>query len=93
MEQNLFYVPYELRLSMVFWSGRMSEHKVRHQLNAEERLCPKCQSTMVRYQVELADNRTMLRQHYQCEGCGFVSQSDAPRPCRLNAPILCRPLT
>jgi predicted RNA-binding Zn-ribbon protein involved in translation (DUF1610 family) len=36
--------------------------------------CPRCQSPM----VYLTDNRRIVEHSYQCEKCGFISQSDEP---------------
>jgi predicted RNA-binding Zn-ribbon protein involved in translation (DUF1610 family) len=41
--------------------------------------CPRCQSLMAWYSADLTDDRRALQHSYQCEKCGFISQSDDQR--------------
>ena len=41
--------------------------------------CPRCQSPMAWYSAELTDDRCALQHSYQCQKCGFISQSDVQR--------------
>jgi len=38
--------------------------------------CPRCQSPMMWYHTELAEDHRTLEHNYQCAKCGFISQSD-----------------
>ncbi len=38
--------------------------------------CPRCQSPMAWYSTDPTDDHRALQHSYQCEKCGFVTQSD-----------------
>lgn len=38
--------------------------------------CPRCQSPMMWYHTELAEDRRTLVHNYQCAKCGLISRSD-----------------
>ncbi len=38
--------------------------------------CPRCRSPMAWHSADLTDDCGALRHKYQCDKCGFVSQSD-----------------